>query len=563
MGCPATGPCEPYVDVLDLCCVVSGGFPDPCVVEGQPIDPLKIEGAIQAASELMWAATGRQFGKCTVKIRPCQQGGGCNPCPDGGSLPFFGNGDFGFGFGSSFPWYPQFLNGVWTNISCPACPGQCGCNKLCEINLPYPVCCVNEVKVDGAVLSRNMYRVDDFRKLVRIGGQIPYRQLLSGSFVSGATITSPSGEVVVTGGATVVSGGIGLPTPGNYNINLFSGTTPLADQRCGVMLELEGDVTGFSFNWLGSGAFEVDSISGEATITKVGSLVTVGPTTVANTPSRIRLRAINSCMVESQIQVNTGVTTLTLTAVQWDSDTEFQPCHGEQVTIDGALIVQDGTTPYAFNVVGPNIFNITSDNFDTPGSIIEWPVHTDPYVTGDIIMSQVAPNGARARLVVTSVVGAKGPHIDNETDITVDAGTEVGFTLELLCSVPADAPCWPNCQLLELEDTEVGTFSVTVTYGREVPFLVSQATAELACQFLKACVGAPCQLPQRISSISRQGVTVGFLDTMSFLEKGRTGIYLVDLAINTFNPYRLLKNASVYSIDAHPKWRRTDTGRDC
>jgi hypothetical protein len=59
--------------------------------------------------------------------------------------------------------------------------------------------------------------------------------------------------------------------------------------------------------------------------------------------------------------------------------------------------------------------------------------------------------------------------------------------------------------------------------------------------------------------MTRQGVTVGFLDTMSFLEKGRTGIYIVDLAINTFNPRRLQKNASVYSIDSKPKWRITDT----
>lgn len=284
MSSPGIGPCQPYITQLDLCCVVSGAFPDPCLVEGQPIDPTKIEGAIQAASELMWASTGRQFGICSVKIRPCKKS--CGPC----DLPFFENWSyFGWGF-DQFPWVPYFQNGIWTNVNPCDCQGGCSCTKICEVPLPYPVSGISEVKVDGVVLAPTEYRVDDYKTLVRLGGE-----------------------------------------------------------------------------------------------------------------------------------------------------------------------------------------------------------------------------------------------------------------------------CWPRCQDLNLADTEVGTFSITVSYGRQVPFLVKQGTAELACQLLKACVGADCQLPQRISSMTRQGITVGFLDTMNFLEKGRTGIYLVDLAINTFNPRRLQKNASVYSVDNEPRWRRAGT----
>lgn len=294
MSAPGTGPCQPYISILDLCCVVSGtsgvSFPNSCLVDGQPISVDKINGVIQAASELMYNATGKQFGLCTVKIRPCKKNN--RPC----DLPYFESwGAFGYGL-SQFPWVPLFQNGVWTNINPCDCQGDCGCKALSEVPLPYPVSCVNEVKIDGVVLDPTEYRVDDFKTLVRLN-----------------------------------------------------------------------------------------------------------------------------------------------------------------------------------------------------------PLLLDP------------------------------------------------------------APTWPKCQDLTLDDDDVGTFSVTVTYGKFVPFLVAQATAELACQLLKACVGAPCQLPQRISSFTRQGVSVGFLDTMSFLEKGRTGIYIVDLAINTFNPRRLQKNASVYSIDNHPKWRRTDT----
>lgn len=296
MGCPASGPCTPFVTQELLCCLgPSGTFPsDPCLDSGEPISQELIDNAIQAASELMWAATGRRFGTCEVTIRPCKKT--CDPCPDSG-LDFFGINGYGWG---AFPWYPHFENGIWTNVSCNTCPGQCGCSALCELALPYPTCSIEEVRINGLVLDEDQYRIDDFYKIVRIAGA-------------------------------------------------------------------SDAVTGVS--------------------------------------------------------------------------------------------------------------------------------------------------------------------------------------------------CWPTCQDLALPDTEEGTFSITLTYGREVPQLVKMATAELACQLLKSCVGAPCQLPQRISSLTRQGVTVGFLDPQDFLESGRTGIYIVDLAIKTFNPHKLQRNASVYSVDNHPKWRRTDTGQ--
>lgn len=288
MPCPGFGPCETYATEEDLCCLApSGMFPDPCLAGGEPLPPDAVGNALEAASELMWAATGRRFGTCTVKIRPCRQT--CNPCP---GMDFYNTGDFRWGFNMS--WAPYLIDGVWYNIPPCGCSGQCGCNKLCEIKLPHPVCGIDEVKIDGVVVSPSTYRVDDFDTLVR-------------------------------------------------------------------------------------------------------------------TPS----------------------------------------------------------------------------------------------VTGN--------------------------------------------------------DCWPTCQDLEKDDTEVGTFSVTVTYGRPVPALLRQATAELACQFLKACVGQPCQLPQRISNISRQGVTVGYIDPQEFWRDQRTGIYIVDLAIQTLNPHRLTRRPAVWSPDAGPRWRVTDT----
>lgn len=289
MACPGNGPCAPFVDALDLCCLVSGATPtDPCISGGQPVPQEQIDNALMAASEILWAATGRQFGTCTVTIRPCRAK--CGPC-GATSSDWFEVRDFGTGFGA-FPWTPFLENGVWTNI-----PTVCGCEKSCchveGIPLPYPVCCVDEVKIDGVVLDPSAYKVQDFKTLVRIDG----------------------------------------------------------------------------------------------------------------------------------------------------------------------------------------------------GS-------------------------------------------------------------------------WPDCQNLAAPDTEPDTFSVTVTYGREVPALIKLAAAELACQFIKVCTKQPCQLPQRMQSMSRDGITVGFIDPMEFLKAGRTGIYIVDLAISQFNPHKLLKQASVYSPDVGKRWR-VDTGGDC
>lgn len=276
MACPRHGPCEPFADELDLCCLApSGLFPDPCLTTGEPLPAGAVDNALQAASEILWAATGRRYGRCEVKIRPCRN---C-PCPD-----------YGFTYGFGFPWYPYLMDGLWYNCPCPTCVGDCGCTHLEEIDIPYPTCEIVEVKIDGDVVPPTGYRVDEFRKLVRIDG----------------------------------------------------------------------------------------------------------------------------------------------------------------------------------------------------GS-------------------------------------------------------------------------WPTCQDLEKDDTEDGTFSVTLIYGREVPELLKQATAAMACELLKSCVGAPCILPQRISTLTRQGVTAAFIDSMDFLASGRTGIYIVDLAIQTFNPHGITRRPAIWSPDAGPRWRITDT----
>jgi hypothetical protein len=109
---------------------------------------------------------------------------------------------------------------------------------------------------------------------------------------------------------------------------------------------------------------------------------------------------------------------------------------------------------------------------------------------------------------------------------------------------------------MALPDTEEGTWSVSLTYGREPPQIALDAAAELACEMIKARIGQACRLPQRMTSLTRQGVSMSFIDPMSFFKEGRTGIYLLDLAIRALNPRLLARAPGVYSPDA-PSWRVT------
>ena len=60
-----------------------------------------------------------------------------------------------------------------------------------------------------------------------------------------------------------------------------------------------------------------------------------------------------------------------------------------------------------------------------------------------------------------------------------------------------------------------------------------------------------CVLPQRVTPISRQGVSWTLLDPQDFLDNGRTGIYHVDLFLRTVNPDRARLRSRVFSPDLH------------
>lgn len=117
-----------------------------------------------------------------------------------------------------------------------------------------------------------------------------------------------------------------------------------------------------------------------------------------------------------------------------------------------------------------------------------------------------------------------------------------------------DGACWPACQDPSIPDTEEGTFSVTFRPGRLLPAAGAAAAGLLASEFAKACNGIACGLPAQVSSITRQGVDVEFVDPATVFEDGRTGIREVDLFIRAVNPAGLQRRPRVVSPDVktHP-----------
>ena len=138
------------------------------------------------------------------------------------------------------------------------------------------------------------------------------------------------------------------------------------------------------------------------------------------------------------------------------------------------------------------------------------------------------PGGA-VRQVVSVVV-------DGETLPTTAYRLTRGGYLERL-----DGRGWSGC-----DD------STTVTYLRGYPPPADgvESAVQLAIELARAQVGDEgCALPERLTSLTREGISIAVLDRFEFLDKGLTGLYLVDLWVRSVNPQARASRARVWSPD--------------
>jgi hypothetical protein len=97
---------------------------------------------------------------------------------------------------------------------------------------------------------------------------------------------------------------------------------------------------------------------------------------------------------------------------------------------------------------------------------------------------------------------------------------------------------------------------VTYTYGSPAPSAGRSAARVLATELVKLYEDDDtCALPQRVTSISRQGVSYTLLDNQDFIDELKTGIYAIDLFLKTVNPDKARARSRVFSPD-QPRARR-------
>lgn len=128
--------------------------------ETPPDEAALIERMLRMSVEILHGMSGRQFGLCSRTIRPCKDDCGAMARPvwgwaaNGGLLE------------------PMLDGGKWYNAICGQCVSDCSCGSVCEVSLPALVQRVVQVRLDGVVLDPETYRVDNRRKLVRLGATI-------------------------------------------------------------------------------------------------------------------------------------------------------------------------------------------------------------------------------------------------------------------------------------------------------------------------------------------------------------------------------------------------------
>lgn len=97
-------------------------------------------------------------------------------------------------------------------------------------------------------------------------------------------------------------------------------------------------------------------------------------------------------------------------------------------------------------------------------------------------------------------------------------------------SEPNTRLTWPGCQILDLDDSEEGTFAIDYTYGLDPPQSGIEAAKALACQLWSAANNSGrCKLPANVKQVVRSGMTlqIGGMIAES-LKQGATGILAID-----------------------------------
>ncbi len=152
---PTYGPCTNWISAEDVAAV--------CTALDSSGDPAVYDVYARQASEILWAASGRQYsGSCgPVTARPCVKSCGCWP---------LGLGYYGFSWDSGGWWVSGGGDGFSAVQGWVGAGGGCYSNGCCgflsRVKLAgYPVTEIVEVLIDGNTVDPANYRLDSYKWL--------------------------------------------------------------------------------------------------------------------------------------------------------------------------------------------------------------------------------------------------------------------------------------------------------------------------------------------------------------------------------------------------------------
>ena len=174
---------------------------------------------------------------------------------------------------------------------------------------------------------------------------------------------------------------------------------------------------------------------------------------------------------------------------------------------------------------GGDVYNIPSGDYD------EYSELTSDGLSPE---SRVKLRGRPVTRIIT-IRNRNGAILDPSTYYLVDHST---------IHIKAGTP-WTPCNV-----------EITYAYGIPVPTAGKMAARKLAIEFARLWSGDDmCELPQRVTSVSRQGVSYTILDNQEFIDELRTGLYEIDLFLKVVNPDNARRKSKVFSPD-QPRARK-------
>ncbi len=149
------------------------------------------------------------------------------------------------------------------------------------------------------------------------------------------------------------------------------------------------------------------------------------------------------------------------------------------------------------------------------------------------------------------------PDAASVTSVTIDGDVLPGGSYELRAGYlwRMDGSGWPYAQDMGLPLGSDGTWSITYLSGEAVPEGLNDAAGVLACEIGASRTGnGQCRLPNRVRSVTRQGVEINYVSSDTWLEDGLTGVADVDQVIMIYNPKRLQQRPRFTSPDMPRFW---------